>query len=111
MILWAIIACAVVGFVLGTQCRLVPLALASGLVAGCSILLPPAGEAALLTGALTVLGLLVVLQAFFLAGAVVGLRPRRSPRPSPVPRLASLADNRPCGRDGEPSSGHRRLIR
>jgi hypothetical protein len=98
MILWAAIACAAVGFALGMQCRLVPLAVASALVAVCWPLLPPASESTLVIGGLTILGLLFILQAFFLAGAMMGLRSpplpaSRSPAgvPGGQPRLRVAA--------------------
>jgi len=89
MILWAMVICAVVGFVLGTQCRLLLLAIASALVAAGLALVPGTESAAVSVGFL-ILGLLVVLQAFFLAGAVLrtlgprvpfhGVRPWREAR-------------------------------
>lgn len=75
MILWAIALCAAAGFFLGLQYRLLLLAMASALVA---ISLPLAlhmGDALATAGPFATLGMivvmLVVLQAFFLAGAVL----------------------------------------
>lgn len=73
MILWATIACAAVGFVLGIYCRVAPLVAASVLVAVCWWLLSPADEPALVTS-VTIVVLLFFLQAFFMAGAIVGPR-------------------------------------
>jgi len=71
MILWAIVICAVVGFALGTHCRLFPLAAASALVVACLPLVLHATDSTLVSGGFAVLGLLAVLQAFFLVGAVL----------------------------------------
>lgn len=105
--LWATIACALVGFVLGAQYRLICLAVASALVTvGWPFL---ASEPTLLTGGLTILGLLFILQASFLAGAMV-VAPFRTPRP--VRRLSSLVENPPpCCRDDERNDGHPGLLR
>jgi hypothetical protein len=92
MILWAIAICATAGFLLGTQCRLLLLAVASAVVAAALPLVLRAGDAApetaLVSGPLGPLGpfgtlgllamLLVVLQGFFLAGAVMGASGRVS---------------------------------
>lgn len=75
MILWAIALCAMAGFLLGLQCRLLLLAVAS---AGVAIGLPLVlrfGDGAPDVDVVTALGLigllLVVLQGFFLAGATL----------------------------------------
>ena len=100
MILWAIAMCAVAGFYLGTHCRLLLLAVASALVAASVPLVlsiaDPAAPTALVSDPLGTLGLLavllVVLQGFFLVGAVVRVS-------GPVSRTAgaSLA-SRPASR-------------
>lgn len=64
MIVWAMVICALVGFVLGTQGRLIALALTSALIAIGLLLAAPEFEG------LTLIALIVTLQAFFLAGAV-----------------------------------------
>ena len=84
MIVWTLVVCGGVGFVLGTQGRLVLLVVTSALIAGLVMAgLPvalPAAELAALDAAsafFTILGLIVVLQGFFLVGAgwrVWGLR-------------------------------------
>lgn len=89
MILWIIITCAVVGFALGAHCRLFPLAAVSALIVACWPLMPPASESALLSEGLTILVLLVVLQAFFLAGAVWRVSSPRAPFPQVRPSLAA----------------------
>lgn len=71
MILWAMVICAVVGFVLGAQCRLLLLAVASALVAASLPVMLRATELELVPGSFTILGLLAVLQASFLIGAMV----------------------------------------
>jgi len=85
--LWALMVCAIVGFALGTQCRLIPLAAATALIAAVVMVAPPsapdvsesaASPLAFALGGLVdfgstfgvILVLIVTLQAFFLAGAV-----------------------------------------
>lgn len=104
MILWAITACAMTGFVLGMQCRLVCLIMTSAMLAVFWPLLP------LTDSGLMILALLAILQTCFLIGAAVGLRLPRSPHP--VLRLGALVDTPPpCPGDGAHSDGHQRLIR
>jgi hypothetical protein len=85
--MWALAICAWAGFALGTQCRLIPLAATSALIAGVVLIAPPltlyeseqpAGPTALALGSVTdfgptlgaIISLIVTIQAFFLAGAM-----------------------------------------
>jgi hypothetical protein len=97
MIVWAIGICAVVGFVLGLQFRLLLLAAASALVAACLPLVLRDTESELVSSSLTILVLLVVLQAFFLAGGVVRVSGRRVPLPSTGASLSGPRASRGSG--------------
>jgi hypothetical protein len=73
MILWTLVICAVMGFVLGTQARLIALAATSALIAALAIagvpLVPHEPHPGAASMMMTTVTLIVVLQAFFLAGA------------------------------------------
>lgn len=101
MILGATIISALVGFALGAQCRLLALAATSGLVAACWLLGVPlgVGESAGWADSLTILGLLVVLQAFFLAGAVWRISGPRVPHPEGRPGWSARLG--PAGAPGQ----------
>ncbi len=69
MMVWTMLICAVAGFVLGTQCRLIPVAAASALIAAAVPVMALGSESAPVVETLTILSLIVVLQVFFLGGA------------------------------------------
>ncbi len=109
MILWAMVICAVVGLFLGTHCRLLLLAVASGLVVACLPLLGRTPESAPMesvpvSGGFAILGLLVILQASFLVGAVWRVSGPRLPfpagRPSGALRLRPAAAREAGGERG-----------
>lgn len=85
--LWALVVSAMVGFALGTQCRLIPLAATTALIAGVVSMAPPlapevadssSSSPSYFLGSVldfgptlgAIIALIVTLQAFFLAGAV-----------------------------------------
>jgi hypothetical protein len=71
MTVWAIGVCAALGLVLGLQFRLLLLAVASALVAISLPVVLQDTESQLISSTFTVLAILLVLQAFFLVGAMV----------------------------------------
>jgi hypothetical protein len=77
--LFALIACAAVGLVLGTRCRLLPLVVASAFVAtSVSMVLLANGSG--LAGFIRLVGLLAVLQACYLVGALLRVSGRGAPQ-------------------------------
>lgn len=97
MTVWAIGVCAALGFVLGLQFRLLLLAVASALVAVSLPVVLRDIESELIPSTFTVLGILLVLQAFFLVGAMVRVSGRGVPLSSARASLTRSSVSRGSG--------------
>ena len=92
--LLAILACAATGLILGTRCRLMALVAVSALVAASVVVLVLASGSDLLPGLIRLVGLLAVMQACYLIGALLRVVGRAN-------RVETTSvSSEQCGRDG-----------